>query len=303
MTDTDNDYPFADVSEVVNEAKTELAETAKTEPAPEPRAEPAPTTKEQPKAPEQTQQHQTVPLATLMEERAERKRMGEQLAVTQRQVQEFQRRFQMLIDEANKPEPVPVPEFDADPAAHLKHGTDTLGRTVEDLARQIAELKGQTQQDQQSRQYQAHYESSTREFAAKTPDYGEAFKFAVEARDKQLAVFEADPQKRVQTIERELHNLNIQALNSRRNPAELVYNLAKVWGYTPKQADAAARLAAVANGQARASSLSSVGGDTAKGTPGLADIANMSDEEFNQLAASKGPAFWKKLLGPATAAA
>ncbi len=106
-----------------------------------------------------------------------------------------------------------------------------------------------------------------------------------------------DPQEKARNFYQEVLGLSTKAVHEGRNPAEVLYNLAKTWGYrnnassatrelsSASNEDAAKRIETVRKGQKVSTSLS----DSA-GTPealNLTDIERMSDDEFDKL--------WKKL--------
>src|SRR5208337_1715706 len=77
------------------------------------------------------------------------------------------------------------------------------------------------------------------EFVRATPDYGAASDFLRQSRDAELAALGMPPQQRLASIQAEAVQLAALALQANRNPAELVYSLARSRGYAPRAAAAA----------------------------------------------------------------
>jgi hypothetical protein len=238
-----------------------------------------------------------VPLAALHAERATRKELQQRLAQADERFQQFMAAKAAQAAQAQAapaPAEPPPPSFDANPTAHLKAETESTKKTVEQIRaalaqRQLAELRAAAQE-----QFTSRYHAAARDFAARTPDFMDAYKHACGDRDSELAELGyGDPELRRQIIAAEEAAIVGRALNDGVNPAERIYKLAHRRGYRgAAQRDAAARLEALARNQAMARSLSGAGG-AAPMPPRLEDLANMSDDEF--AAATRG-ANWRRLL-------
>jgi len=75
------------------------------------------------------------------------------------------------------------------------------------------------------------------EFKSKTPDYDEASKFLIQSRNEELAELGYEPDQVKQMIDVERLTIAAQAKAQGKNPAELVYNIAKRRGFTAKAPD------------------------------------------------------------------
>lgn len=144
---------------------------------------------------------------------------------------------------ASKPkeEPVEVPDFNADPTAHLKHETDDIKAKVTNLteAQQRAEEQAKQAQEMQAVHQQIGMQEQT--FVAEHPDYYDALNhvrqiqinaFLPLAKANNLSDIQVQQAMAMQEF-----NMGRQALKAGLNPAEYVYNIAKQYGYQPKKAE------------------------------------------------------------------
>lgn len=221
-----------------------------------------------------------VPLKALQEERKANKALADRLA----QIEQIMRQQKPQV-EPEQEDQGPDPE------------TDPIGALKWERQRRQA-----FEQDMQARQGQERltsvYQSSAREFASKTPDFSEAYNFAINSRAKQLSALGHDNASIAETIKAEEMHLAATALNNGRNPAEVIYEFAKSYGYTGKAPVAATPAvaapvvdpaAAATLQKAKAAAATSI---TSGGKPPKSDFDPAS------LADLKGAAFdaaWEKM--------
>jgi hypothetical protein len=223
-----------------------------------------------------------VPLKALQEERRAKKELEERLY----QIEQMMRQQQQPKEEAQPDDQGPDPE------------TDPIGALKWERQKRIA-----YEQEMQARQGQERltsvYASSAREFATKTPDFKDAYEFAITSRGKQLAALGYDVATINETIRAEEMNLAAQALNNGRNPAEVIYEFAKSYGYTGKApapatpavaaAPAVDPAAAATLQKAKAAAATSItgGGKPPKGDFDPASLADLKGAAFD--------AAWEKM--------
>jgi hypothetical protein len=226
----------------------------------------------------------TVPLAALNEARA-------QARMAQAQLQEMQKQMQPLmelrqrIEEAERrdKERQQEQEFNADPLGVIQ-------KQQAQALREIEELKKGPPQNQEAAQQQVFQSiaSQVQEFKKSTPDYDAALAHVLDARKQELMAMGAPEYEAQQRIAVEAQDIAVNALRSGQNPGQVVYQLAKLRGFQAKQTSA--KLETVGKGQAASKSLSGASG----GAPGvgmsLAELDNMSDDEFDS--------FWEKEIKP-----
>ncbi len=163
-----------------------------------------------------------VPLATLLEERAERKRIQA----------EYEARIRAL-EEANKPKApeIPVPEFIEDPKGYVDAKAK---QALAELERVRQEAEAAKQQSDNANLLRT-IEMNEREFVAKNADYYDALDYARKVRIAQLQIVapDADENQLREYVGREEIELATRAMQSKRNPSEVAYQMAKAMGYTP----------------------------------------------------------------------
>lgn len=165
-----------------------------------------------------------VPIAALHEERRRRAEADARF----QQLQEQFAQLQNQIRQAQAPQP---PDPDEDPVGALRYQNEQLQAQLQ----QVNEWRAQQERERQ--QQAAHLTLTQRvaaaeqAFRARTPDYDEAAKFALEAEDRRLQAFYPDPGQRAQALQQEAANVLAQAVQQGRDPAEVLYTMAKNMGY------------------------------------------------------------------------
>jgi hypothetical protein len=192
--------------------------------------------------------------------------------------------------------PPPVPKFEDDPAAHLRHQQDELRKEIAPVKAELEQSRqAQAQQAAEMRLQQA-VQAAESEFAASTPDYQDAINHMHAVADRNLQLLGVDdPAQRAQAIRRDAMALAVRALQAGKSPAELAYQVAKNQGYTAKSAASAVdRIANIEKGQKASPSMPTGGTKAATEVTGIEQLAQMDDDEFNKLI--DDPAAWKKLI-------
>jgi hypothetical protein len=250
------------------------------ETAPEPGSDPA-------AARSAVAEPKTVPLAALHEERERRKELQRQIDDVNRRADE---RFNLIAQKLAASAPaaesrrdIPDPEKDAVGAIRM---TAEEVKVLSDFKRQV---EAQAAQSQAIQAVFAHASRLENEFESRTPDFQTASAFLRETRARELATLGVDPYRVQQILGLEKLQLAQAALQQGRNPAEIIYALAKMRGYAPNAAAAkgraangegeAAKLARIAKGQEAGTSLGAATG-AAPGKTGIEALLGMSDAEF-----------------------
>lgn len=183
--------------------------------------------KEQPK-----QEQRTIPLAAHLEER---RALKAELDAVRAEIAALK----------NPPKaPAPEPDYTADPKAYTDHKVQSVLeklqateqaatqklQTVEQTAQQVA------QQTEQNNFLQA-VSAAEQEFIKTQPDYIDAVNHIRQVRFKQIQMFnpEVTPEQAMQVIRDEEIGMAMQLARSGRNPITTAYDLAKAYGYQPKQ--------------------------------------------------------------------
>lgn len=253
-----------------------------------------------------------VPHSALHEERERRKELQEEVKREREVRVRVEERTNALLQRlatALQPaggEATPVPP---DPA------TDTVG-ALRMTAAEVRELQQFRHNiETQARHHEAvqgvvhHAAAQEAEFIKATPDYPAAGEFLRAAREAELAAVGLPPENRAQLIGAETLQLAALAIQQNRNPAELVYSLARSRGYAPpipaavapaagtRAGAAAETLRRVAAGQEAGASLGSLAGSAPAGRITAQALATMSDAEFDRALAGLSPEQARTLFG------
>lgn len=140
------------------------------------------------------------------------------------------------------------------------------------------ENESQAQRDERERSYrriEADLQDHEAEFREEHPDYGDAAQHYAAARARELLSFGLTPEQVQPMLREEFMNLTSTAIAARKNPAAVVYELAKGRGFgqkgavadpkDPKPGKGSGKLADIARGARSASPLQRAGGGGGKG--------------------------------------
>lgn len=257
-------------------AKHETVEPEVKQEAPkeEPREEPKEEPREEPK-------EKYVPLAALHEEREKRKELKAKIEKMEQLFQQFQ--------QGKQQEQKPPITFEDDPFEYLKQEVQQVKTFADE----------QKQREQVTSDFQgtiAKYTESARQFAAQNTDFQEAYRHLTLSRmaEYQEAGYSAEEANHL--AQQDEMAIVKKALADDINPAERMYKLAKLRGYS-KKVEAPAevpkpqpKLDTIEKGVKASQSLSNKGGASPKSLS-LEDLADMdpNSEDFK-----KG---WKQLIG------
>jgi hypothetical protein len=196
---------------------------------------------------------------------------------------------------AAEAEAAALPEFKADPAAHVLSRLDRTDQVITGLAQLLVGQQQATQQNQMAESAWGRARALEEQFKQSTPDHDAAMAHLKSTRHNILtAMGMTDAAARERHMAEELQNIALVAAQANRNPAELLYAMAGALGYkkaAPAAAGASgaaaaaggtspgARLAAAAAGQRQAGALGTVPG--AGPVPLTANrLIEMSDADF-----------------------
>lgn len=293
MTDP-KDYDFSDEDSAAMEAmqadkpletQDEAPPPAEAKPAEEPEKDALPEPDESDAADDGSRPPKGfVPYNALYAEREARKALERKLA-------DIEAKLQPKAEDEPKPEPIPDPVTEPDRFnAWLQKRDEDTRKQIEATDRQWREM----QQRQTVAQTVARHEQA---FRAEKPDYEAALAHLRDTRKRELAFFTDDAEAIDRHIGQEAWQIANWAVQVGRNPAEVVYEIARARGYAPKAADpapdAGKRIEAQARAQEQTQSLSQASGPANTGLPTAEDLANMSEADF----AKMDPDVIRKVMG------
>ena len=210
----------------------------------------------------------------------ERVRIEQNAVAAEQRIQAWQQ--QILAQQLSAPPPDP---YESPEAARQR--MEQQGQLLRNL--HVAEQQRQ-QQHQQERQAAQQFEYITRtvddyegEFRAQQPDYDDATDHILSTQQAMLEQMGYPPEVAQQQVNSWAVNIAQQALQSGRNPAPALYEMARKMGYQPKGTGveaAAQKLAAMRAGQGSAKTLSGGGGGKGGGTS-LKSILSLEGAAFD----------------------
>lgn len=235
---------------------------------------------------EEKKAQKTVPLTALHEARKEAKELKEEF---RRKDQENAARYAALekrLSDIQNP-PAEKPAFETDPAGFLKNEVDDLKKT----STQIAE---QTQKANLEKEISNRLQTSEAAFSKDYPDYIDAAQHLVKIMTANMeALGVSDAAQRNTALQNEILQLTVRALRNGKEPAELIYALAKNQGFTGKtQIGNTDKLETIAKGQEASATLGS-GGRADAGKLTLDSLSKMDDDDFNALVLDEKK--WKQI--------
>ena len=244
------------------------------------------------------QQQRTVPHQALHEERTMRQETQAQLKAAQELNAKMVDRMDAIMQRltAPAPEPAPEPEVVPDKEEQPFQYMDYLEKQVA----QIAQTQQQTQQQtQEQQQIQELWETGNRQAVQfrstleNPAEYDEAYNYMMQSRGEELLEMGVQRENIAPMLQKEVMDGMQFALHNKVNPGQMLYNMAKKRGFvmqTPEQKAAAAPTPAPATAPApapidyeaaaRANRSLSAGGAPRKENANLAELAEMSDKDF-----------------------
>jgi len=279
-----------DVEDDVVEAEAEAPETEAKQDADEP---------------EKPKKDGRVALRKLRAEEERRKTAEREAAQLREQFARADERLRMLY-QANQPQTQAEPEQPPNPTEDPIGAIQWQQRQIE-LQRQAYEQQQVAQREQAIiSQIDNGYRRAFTDFASETPDAPDAYTHFTNALGKyfeNLGVPEAQIDALVVQEER---RLAYQAAQRGQDPAEIVYSLARQFGYQPKSQKEASQEAVekaekdIDRRQKAApasKSLSSASGSRGGRQPSMAELASMTDEEFSDMRSKMSDREFRRLAG------
>lgn len=212
------------------------------------------------------------------------------LSEERRERRALQRRLEALESGDRAPAPAQRRQERVEPEADIDPEEDPIGALKQMRAKVAAYEKAEQQenltveqqraQERQLRTVEAELTEHEADFRDENPDYDDAAKHYAVARAQELMSFGLEPKQIEPMLRKEFAELTSTAIKARKNPAAVIYQLAKGRGFgkaTPPAAPAkkGGKLDALATAQRSASALSRTGGRPANGLD-AATVANIN---------------------------
>lgn len=234
------------------------------------------------------------------EERIKRKEIQKQIETIKQENESLKATFNKILSKAqeqakaaNEPQP---PSFEDDPIAALKYENDQLKKEMNGFKEFTTKQQEQAEYARKQNEFVNTYRSKAEEFKQSNPDFQEAYDYAMKGRLEEFKIAGYTDQQARQLIIEDEAAIVANALSQGKNPAESIYNLAKLRGYkkestlnTQDKINAnQQKIDAMERGLKSGKSLSNSGGVARENLTPEA-IAEMDDDEFAKFD-------WNKLL-------
>lgn len=243
--------------------------------------------------PQQPQPPKMVRLEALHEERERRRQLEKERSEERERYRLLEERTNLLLHRIGQPQQPPsapekpaepaIPDLATDPVGHILGNQHAIQRQLEQFSGTTREQQERINQQIQQQQIVAavvqHGQAMERQFSVEHPDYADAVRHLEAARHRELqAVGVSDLAQRAAQIQQEGVALAAFCMQTGRNPAQAIYELAQIRGYAspaPKQQEAEtqpesvappqvpaarAQLETIAAGQQHARSLGNTSG-------------------------------------------
>jgi hypothetical protein len=240
---------------------------------------------ETPKDEQQKPPDKMVPHAALHEERQRRKELQAQVAREQQeraqQMALLNQRIEQMWAAQNPGPQLRDPNTDPDPVGALAHNQNLSLQALQQIYNEKQTNAAQQRQVQQVQQLVGWAAQAAADYSKEVPDFGDAYQHVIKMRVGELEAMGMPPQQIKQTLENDELWIYSSAAQNGRNPAEIVYNMAKNTGYTAKKADAVPaeqKMESLQNGVKASKSLG--GSGAVAGKPTAEQLAAMDDDEF-----------------------
>lgn len=271
--------------------------------APEVTAEAAPAA-EQTAEPAETKD-KTVPHGAFHEERQRRKQAEEKARALEIENAKAIARLEALLQNNREPErKEAVPEAPK-PEEDIFGAFDHQGKRVETIEQKLERLEQERQREAVVQNVLRASHEHEKTFMETSPDYPDALNHLRQSRIAELVFFGMDEASARARVGQEEINVAAQALQQRRNPAEVIYEFAVKRGYAKKappapnpqpEPDPAQKLQTIEAAQTANRSLSSTGGGASAPQITAAELLAMPDKEFEAFKNSN-PAKFRRIMG------
>ncbi len=256
---------------------------------------------QQPTSAETTQAEQKekmVPYGALHEERERRKEYQKML---QEQQQRYDQALQRILDRtAPQAQQQPIPSFEDDPLNNANYRLQTLEQRLAEKQQIEDQNRAHMEYAQAEQKLVFNYQKHAMAYAQQNPEFPKAYEYLVTQRLKEYEAAGYTPDEANALLLEDEKAMVARAFHENVNPAERIFNLAKVRGFSSQPVQTETQNTAKQNeeklqrmqkGLAESKSLSNVSGK-AENAMSLDVLAAMSDDELDEFITNKN---WSKL--------
>jgi hypothetical protein len=246
-------------------------------------------------AEQQAKQEKMVPYGAMHEERMRRQELQREVQEQKQRAEKLERTFQEFVQRANTPQER-APSFEEDPLEALRYNQIKIAEGLQNTHQTLEQERAEKQRHYQMERFREMCDTSVNEFEKQAPDYRQAYGWLLENRLKEFDALGYDQVTAKRLIIEDEMAIASTAYKHGANPAERIYNLAKLRGYqntppkvveTPQQ-KSTQKLDQLERGMQAAKSLGSAGGAASQELT-LEALADMDDDDFAK--------HWDKIMG------
>lgn len=212
----------------------------------------------------------------------------------ERQLDDLNKKIAELTGKIEKASETPPPDKTLDPLGFMTHQMEKLQAQLDAMTAAQTAAKDQTTQETQAQQFMNHVKGQVAAFEKATPDYQDAYKHLMTTRSQDFKDLGMNEQQINQNLANEEMMITRQALAAGKNPAEMVYTMAKRYGFKAAavKVEPDNKLATIQKGlEAAKTGERSTPPDAGKVT--LETALNVSDRELTQAVDKQ----WEELFG------
>lgn len=156
------------------------------------------------------------------------------LAEKDAQVSALADQMKALQAQITKAQEVPAPDPSVDPLGHMTHQMNKLQEQLATLTEQQSAALATQQQQTQGQQFMAGLRAQINEFETTHTDYQDAYRHLIAVRTQDFKEMGYTDQQVKTAIGNEEMQITKQAMALGKNPAEMVYNFSKRYGFQAK---------------------------------------------------------------------
>lgn len=243
-------------------------------------------------------QEKMVPYGAMHEERMRRQELQREIENYKQRTEKMEQAFQQVLQRANAPQER-VPTFEEDPLEALRYNQNEIAKVLQSQNQTLEEQRAAAVRHAQLSQFQDMCNQSVADFEKTAPDYKQAYQWLVEQELKGFETLGYDQKTAIKLLRDNEMALAATAFKEGFNPAERIYNYAKLRGFqlpsAPKQINEVdqitKKLETIEKGIQASRSLGSAGGGTSQPLT-LAALANMDGDELDEILGKD----WEKLM-------
>lgn len=220
--------------------------------------------------------------------------LRQSLQAEQQRAADAEARLRLMEEQANVKPTVAAPNPETDPLGAMMHQLNNVNSTVADLQAKLLQQQQLADQQQQIQNFQAQIKTLRDDFSKTSPDFPKAYEHFRKVQTEDMKAIGIPDAQIAANLNQADFNIAQNALRNGKNPAEVIYNMAKRHGYTPTAtAPANQKIATLQAGAAAARAPQ-------PSSPPAADITseglkNASDSDLDAMV--RDDKAWAKLTG------